>query len=57
MFCPCPSVCPSAALLNKKYLCNQLLSEFSSNQFETLRIYYKHFEDVHVTFCRQKNNF
>ena len=38
-------------------LCNQLLSEFSSNQFETLHRCYKHFEDVHVTFSRQENNF
>ena len=35
-------------------LCNQLLPMFSSNQFETLHICYKHFEDVHVTFNRQK---
>ena len=38
-------------------LCNQLLPEFSSNQFETLHWYYKHIEDVHVTFSRQDNNF
>ena len=38
-------------------LCNQLLPEFSSNQFETLHRYYKHIEDVHVTFSRQENNF
>ena len=37
--------------------CNQLLPEFSSNQFETLHRCYKHIEDVHVTFRRQKNNF
>ena len=30
--------------------CNQLFPEFSSNQFETLHIYYKHTEDVHVIF-------
>ena len=35
-------------------LCNQLLSEFSSIQFEFLHRYYKHIEDVHVTFCWQK---
>ena len=38
-------------------LCNQLLSEFSSNQFETLDRCYKHIEDVHVTFSRQENHF
>ena len=38
-------------------LCNQLLPGFSSNQFETLHRCYKHIEDVHVTFCRQENNF
>ena len=36
---------------------NQLLSEFSSIQFETLHTYYKNIEDVHVTFCTQKYNF
>ena len=36
-------------------LCNQLLSEFSSIQ--TLHRYYKHIENVHVTFCRQKEEF
>ena len=57
MFCPCPSVrpsvCPSVAPLKKKSLCNQVLPEFSSNQFETVHIYYKRFEDVHGKFCRQ----
>ena len=38
-------------------LCNQLLLEFSSNQFETLHRCYKHIEDVHVTFNRQENHF
>ena len=38
-------------------LCNQLLPEFSSNQFETLHRCYNHIEDVHVTFSRQENNF
>ena len=38
-------------------LCNQLLPEFSRNQFETLHRCYKHIEDVHVTFSRQENNF
>ena len=38
-------------------LCNQLLPEFASNQFETLYRCYKHIEDVHVTFKRQENDF
>ena len=38
-------------------LCNQLLPECSSNQFETMHRCYKHIEDVHVTFSRQENNF
>ena len=38
-------------------LCNQLLQEFSSNQFETFHRCYKHIKDVHVTFSRQENNF
>ena len=38
-------------------LCNQLLPEFSGNQFETLHRCYKHIEDVHVTFSRQESNF
>ena len=38
-------------------MCNQLLPEFSSNQFETFHICYKHIEDVHVTFSRKENNF
>ena len=38
-------------------LCNQLLPEFSSNQFETLYRCYKHIKNVHVTFSRQENNF
>ena len=38
-------------------LCNQLLPEFSSNQFETLHRCYKHIEDVHVHFSRQESNF
>ena len=38
-------------------LSNQLLSEFSSNQFETLHGCYKHIEDVHVTLSRQENDF
>ena len=38
-------------------LCNQLLLEFSSNQFETFHRFYMHIEDVHVTFSMQENNF
>ena len=38
-------------------LCNQLLPEFSSNQFETFHICYNHIEDVHVTFSRQEKIF
>ena len=38
-------------------LCNQLLPEFSSNQFETFHRCHKHIEDVHVTFSRQENKF
>ena len=38
-------------------LCNKPLTEFSSNQFETLQRCQKHTEDVHVTFSRQENNF
>ena len=38
-------------------LCNELLSEFSSNHFETLHKCYKYIEDVHVTFSRQENYF
>ena len=50
-----PSVCPSVAPL--KSLGNQLLPEFSSNYFETLHIYYKHFEDVHANFADKKKIF
>ena len=35
-------------------LCNQLLPEISSNQFETLHRCFKHIEDVHVSFSRQE---
>ena len=48
---------PKSALIAPRPLCNQLLSEFSSNQSETLQRFYKHFEDVHVTFSRQENHF
>ena len=36
---------------------NQLLLEFSSNQFETFHRCNKHIEDVHLTLSRQENNF
>ena len=38
-------------------LYNQLLPQYSSNQFETLHRCYKRIEDVHVTFSRQENHF
>ena len=38
-------------------LYNQFFPGFSSNQFEIFHIYYKHMEDVHVTFSKQENNF
>ena len=38
-------------------LCNQLIPEFSIDQFETFHRCYKHIEDVHMTFSRQENNF
>ena len=38
-------------------MCIQTLPEFSSNQFETLHRCHKHIEAVHVTVCRQENNF
>ena len=38
-------------------MCNQLLPGLSSNQFETLHRYYKHIENVHMTFSKQENNF
>ena len=34
--------------------CNQLLTEFSSNQFKTLYKYYKHIKDVHLTVLKLK---
>ena len=37
--------------------CNQLLSQFLSNQIESFHSSYKHIEDVHITFCRQIDNF
>ena len=47
----------SVTPLKQESVCNQLLPEFSSNQFENLHKCYEHIEDVHVTFCRRKNNF
>ena len=38
-------------------LCNQLLPEFSSNQFKTLHKCYQHIEDVRVISSRQENHF
>ena len=38
-------------------LCNHLLPEFSSNQFETLHRCYKYIEDVHVTLADKKKIF
>ena len=38
-------------------LYNQLLPEFSSNQFETFHRCYKHNENVHVSFSRPENYF
>ena len=35
-------------------LCNQLLSELSGNQFETLHRCYKHIEDEHMIFAGEK---
>ena len=38
-------------------LCNQLLLQFSMDHFETMHTCCGYIEDVHVNFCRQKNNF
>ena len=38
-------------------LCNQLLLQFSMDHFETMHTYCGYIEDVHVNFCRRKNNF
>ena len=38
-------------------LCNLLPPGFSSKQLETLHRCWKHFEQLHVIFCRRKNNF
>ena len=36
-------------------LCSKLLSEFSSNEFETLHRYYKLIEDLHAIYRRNFN--
>ena len=49
----CLSVCPSIysyVPVAHKTLCNQLLRQFSGNQFENLQRFYNNIEDVHVTF-------
>ena len=38
-------------------LCNQLLLQFSVDHFVTMRTCCGYIEDVHVNFCRRKNNF
>ena len=38
-------------------LCNQLLLQFSMHHFETMHTCCWYIEDVHVNFCRRKNNF
>ena len=38
-------------------LCNQLLLQFSVDHFETIPNCCGYIEDVHVNFCRRKNNF
>ena len=38
-------------------LCNQLLLQFSMDHFETMHTCCGYIEDVHVNFCREKNNF
>ena len=37
-------------------LCNQLLLQFSMDHFETMHTCCGYIEDVHVNFCRRKNN-
>ena len=54
VYCP---ACGALVQYGVASLCNQLLSEFSSNQLETLHRCYKHFEDVRMTLSRQENNF
>ena len=38
-------------------LYNQLLLQFSMDHFETMHTCCGYIEDVHVNFCRRKNNF
>ena len=38
-------------------MCNQLLLQFSVDHFETMHTCCGYIEDVHVNFCRRKNNF
>ena len=38
-------------------LCNQLFLQFSMDHFETMHTCCGYIEDVHVNFCRSKNNF
>ena len=38
-------------------LCNQLLLQFSMDHFETMHTRCEYIEDVHVNFCKRKNNF
>ena len=38
-------------------MCDQLLLKFSMDHFETMYTGCGYIEDVHVNFCRRKNNF
>ena len=38
-------------------LCNQLLLQFSMDHFETMYTCCGYIEDLHLNFCRRKNNF
>ena len=38
-------------------LCNQLLLQFSMDHFETVHTCCGYIENVHMKFCRRKNNF
>ena len=38
-------------------MCNQLFLQFSMDHFETMHTCCGYIENVHVNFCRQKNNF
>ena len=39
------------------WICNQLLFQFSMDHFESMHTCCEYIEDVHVHFCRRKNNF